>query len=70
MDVGLQNEYGYLEQNRDFRASLVQAGIDHTYVEYEGSGALPANHSSLLLSRLREVLKFHSDRFERQDGPQ
>jgi len=70
MDVGLQNEYGYLEQNRDFSATLVQAGVDHTYVEYEGSGALPANHSSLLLSRLREVLKFHSDRFERPDGPQ
>ncbi len=69
-DVGLQNEYGYLEQNRDLDATLTQAGVAHTYEEYEGSGALPAGHSDLLLSRLREVLKFHSDRFERPDGPE
>lgn len=68
-DVGVQNEFGYLEQNRDFHATLTQAGVAHTYEEYEGSGALPAGHSDLLLSRLREVLKFHSDRFERPDGP-
>ena len=68
-DVGLQNEYGYLEQNRDFDATLNQAGITHTYEEYEGSGVLPADHSSLLLSRLRKVIKFHSDNFERAAGP-
>jgi S-formylglutathione hydrolase FrmB len=68
-DVGVQNEFGYLEQNRDFHATLTQAGVAHTYEEYEGSGALPAGHSDLLLSRLRNVLKFHSDRFERPDGP-
>ena len=69
IDVGMQNEYGYLEQNRDFHATLTQAGIMHTYEEHEGAGALAAGHSDLLLSRLREVLKFHSDRFERPDGP-
>lgn len=68
-DVGLQNELGYLEQNRDFHATLTQAGVAHTYEEYVGSGALPAGHSDLLLSRLRNVLKFHSDRFERPEGP-
>lgn len=68
-DVGLQNEYGYLEQNREFRAALLQAGVAHTYEEYEGSGALPANHSSLLLPRLRKVIKYHSDHFERPVGP-
>lgn len=68
-DVGAQNELGYLEQNRDFHATLTQAGVAHTYEEYEGSGALPAGHSDLLLSRLRNVLKFHSDRFERPAGP-
>ncbi len=69
IDVGLQNEFGYLEQNRDFSDALNAEGVEHTYVEYAGSGALPAGHSDLLLSRLREVLKFHSDRFERPAGP-
>lgn len=68
-DAGVQNEFGYLEQNRDLHATLTQAGVAHTYEEYEGSGALPAGHSDLLLSRLRNILKYHSDRFERPDGP-
>lgn len=68
-DVGLQNEHGFLEQNRDFAAALSQAGVAHTYEEYEGSGVLPADHSSLLLSRLRKIIKYHSDRFERPVGP-
>lgn len=69
IDVGVDNEHGYLEQNRDFHNALTAAGVEHTYEEYIGSGVLPAGHSDLLLSRLREVLKFHSDRFERPDGP-
>jgi S-formylglutathione hydrolase FrmB len=69
MDVGVDNEHGYLEQNRDFHNTLDLADVDHVYEEYEGSGALPAGHSDLLLSRLRKVLKFHSDRFERPAGP-
>lgn len=68
-DVGTQNEYGYLEQNRDFHATLTQAGVAHTYKEYEGTDALPAGHSDMILLRLREVLKFHSDRFARAGGP-
>jgi S-formylglutathione hydrolase FrmB len=68
-DVGVQNEYGYLDQNREFHSALTRAGIAHTYDEYEGAGALPAGHSDLLISRLREVLKFHSSRFARPDVP-
>ncbi len=69
IDIGLQNEHGFLEQNRDFVATLNQAGVAHIYEEYEGSGVLPADHSSLLLSRLRRIIKFHSDNLERPVGP-
>lgn len=70
IDVGLENEYGYLEQNREFHQALTQVGVEHTYEEYEGSGSLPPGHSDLLLTRLRKVIKFHSDRLVRPAGPQ
>ncbi|HWO57030.1 MAG TPA: alpha/beta hydrolase-fold protein [bacterium] len=70
IDVGLENEYGYLEQNRDFHQTLTQAGVAHTYIEYEGSGSIRPGHSDLLLTRLREVIKFHSERLVRPAGPQ
>lgn len=68
-DVGLENQYGYLEQNRDFDRTLTQAGVAHIYEEYERSGALPAGHSDLLLARMRKAIKFHSDQLERPAGP-
>jgi hypothetical protein len=69
IDVGVDNEHGYLEQNRDFHNALSAAGVEHTYEEYQGSGSLPAGHVDLLLTRLRRIIKFHSDQFERPDGP-
>ncbi len=64
-DVGLEDEFAYLEQNRDFHATLTQAGIAHTYEEYAAAGVLPATHSGQLTQRLRRIIKFHSDLFAR-----
>lgn len=69
IDVGTTDEYGYLEQNRDFHDALTQAGVAHTYEEYGPAGALAAGHSDQLFARLKKILKFHSDRFVRPDGP-
>ncbi len=69
IDVGTEDEYGYLEQNREFHATLTQAGVAHTYEEYGPAGAFPAGHADQLFSRLRKVIKFHSDRLARPDGP-
>ena len=68
-DCGAEDEFGFLEQNRDFDAALSSLGIDHVYTEYSSSQGLVANHSNLIAERLREILKFHSDRLQRPPGP-
>jgi hypothetical protein len=67
-DCGVEDEFGYLEQNQDFDQALQSSGIDHVYKEYHSSPDLPANHSNLIAERLREILKFHSDRLVRPPG--
>jgi S-formylglutathione hydrolase FrmB len=67
-DCGVEDEFGFLGQNRDFDNALKAMGIDHTYEEYESSQGLPADHSKLIVERLRKILKFHSDRLARPEG--
>jgi len=64
-DCGVEDELGYLMQNKDFDQTLQSMGIAHTYEEYTSSQGLVADHSTLIEERLREILKFHSDRFSR-----
>jgi S-formylglutathione hydrolase FrmB len=68
MDVGTQDEFGYLEQNRTFDGILTNAGIPHTYIEYGPAGAIPATHSEQLASRLRSLIRFHSENLARPEG--
>ena len=72
LDCGVDDEYGYLYQNRDFVNALTAAGYqdgtDFTYIEYYGSPGIPAGHDELTAERLRKILKFHSDRFARAPG--
>jgi S-formylglutathione hydrolase FrmB len=67
-DCGVEDEFGYLEQNQDFHQALQGLGIDHVYEEYSSSQDLTANHSDLIAERLRKILKFHSDRLTRPPG--
>jgi S-formylglutathione hydrolase FrmB len=71
-DCGVDDELGFLPQNRAFRDALQQAGMsqgtDFFYEEYSGYSALPAGHFELIAERLRKILKFHSDRFSRPPG--
>jgi S-formylglutathione hydrolase FrmB len=69
IDVGTEDEFGYLEQNREFRDALTQKSVALTYDEYGPTGALAAGHSDQLFARLKRIIKFHSDNFERPDGP-
>lgn len=64
-DCGVEDELGYLQQNKDFDQTLQSLGISHTYEEYQSSQGLVANHANLIGERLREILKFHSDHFAR-----
>ncbi|MEW5701466.1 MAG: alpha/beta hydrolase-fold protein [Candidatus Zixiibacteriota bacterium] len=68
IDVGDQDEYGYLAQNREFHETLNEAGVKHRYTEYTGFAGVPAGHSQLVAARLREVIKFHSDLFDKYGG--
>jgi len=72
LDCGVDDEFGYLYQNRDFvdelSAAGYQEGTDYFYEEYYGSPGIPAGHDDLIVERLRKILKFHSDRFARAPG--
>jgi len=68
IDVGDQDEYGYLEQNREFDSVLTNAGVAHQYTEYSGFPGLPAGHAQLVATRLRQIIKFHSDLFDKYHG--
>lgn len=72
LDCGVDDEFGYLYQNRDFvdelSAAGYQDGTDYVYDEYYGSPGIPAGHDDLIVERLRKILKFHSDRFARPPG--
>lgn len=68
VDCGVDDQFGYLYHNRDFRDALSGAGVDYIYEEYTGTATIPAGHSDLIAERLRRVLKFHSDRLARPDG--
>jgi S-formylglutathione hydrolase FrmB len=65
IDVGVEDEYGYLEQNREFHDVLTDAGLTPTYEEFSPAGTQRANHSDQLFARLKTVIKFHSDRLAR-----
>lgn len=67
-DCGIEDELGYLQQNEDLDQTLSSLSIAHTYEEYTSSQGLKANHTDLIEERLREILKFHSDRFSRPLG--
>ncbi|GAB4314660.1 MAG: alpha/beta hydrolase-fold protein [Candidatus Zixiibacteriota bacterium] len=69
IDCGVDDEFGYLYHNRDFRSALASAGYqengDYIYDEYTGASNIPAGHADLIAERLRRILKFHSDRLAR-----
>jgi len=72
VDCGVEDQFGYLYQSRDFvdalKAANYQEGTDYEYHEYHGSPGIPAGHDDLIVERLRKILKFHSDRFSRPPG--
>ncbi len=68
VDCGVDDQFGYLYHNRDFRSALENAGADFVYDEYAGTATIPAGHSDLVAERLRRVIKFHSERLARPDG--
>ncbi|MBD3297659.1 MAG: hypothetical protein GF341_03310 [candidate division Zixibacteria bacterium] len=68
VDCGVDDEFGYLYHNRDFREALNAAGANYMYEEYSGTATIPAGHSDLVSERLRRVIKYHSDRLARPDG--
>lgn len=68
MDVGEDDELGYLEQNREFDAALTAAGVAHDYEEYSGASGISAGHSKLLMTRLRKIIKFHDQYLQRPPG--
>jgi S-formylglutathione hydrolase FrmB len=67
-DCGVEDEFGFLGQNRDFHNALEGMGVAHEYEEYQSAQGLPADHSTLIVKRLRKILKFHSDRFAQPRG--
>ena len=50
-------------QNQGFAQALDAFGIDYTYIEYSGYSENDAGHSNYVATRLREILKFHSEVF-------
>jgi S-formylglutathione hydrolase FrmB len=69
-DVGADDEFGFKEQNDNFRDFLESAGItNYQYEVYDGYGSTPAGHWELIQTRLREVIKFHDTLFVRPTPP-
>lgn len=68
-DCGDADEWGFLEQNRDFESKLIQYKPLDTLITYTGYGGLPAGHSQFVQERLREIIKFHDKLFKRAPGP-
>ncbi len=68
-DCGVDDEWGYLEQNDALDQAMKDAGKAHIYEKYTGFEGVPAGHTQLILERLRKVIKFHSDRLLRAPGP-
>ncbi|HEX9751266.1 MAG TPA: alpha/beta hydrolase-fold protein [candidate division Zixibacteria bacterium] len=69
IDCGVEDELGYLGMNQDFHQTLMEAGVAHEFIEYEGFGRVVAGHSQLIADRLRTIIKFHDQSFTRPPTP-
>ena len=63
LDCGDNDDLGLNFQNQGFAQALIELEIDHTYIEYSGYSENNAGHSNYVATRLREILKFHSEVF-------
>lgn len=67
VDAGNQDDFQFNLQSEAFNETvqlLKQAHpfYDYVFEEYAGYPGVPANHTNFISDRLRQVLKFHSDR--------
>ncbi len=67
LDCAETDELGLHAHAQAFSQALTTAGITNYEIDfYEGYSGNPADHTTFIAERLREVLKFHSDIFQEQ----
>lgn len=66
IDAGDRDDLGFQFQAQAFDSLLTLSGISHTFAIYSGGGGpYIADHTMLIATRIREVLKFHNEVFKR-----